>query len=177
MAISLIGYRGSGKSSVAPLLADLLQWSWIDADHHVEQQAGCTIREIFEQQGEAEFRRLERATMIELLQQPQLVIAAGGGAILHPQTRADMRASGPVVFLEAASATLAERLLRDPRTASQRPALTSLAFDEEIRQVLLQRTPLYRETATIVVPVDHRSTADITAEIWHQLPVAIKGEA
>ena len=80
MAITLIGYRGCGKSTVGELLAARLGWEFVDADAVIEQRAGKTIREIFEDSGEPEFRRIERDVMSELLQRAELVIAAGGGA-------------------------------------------------------------------------------------------------
>lgn len=94
MTITLTGYRGTGKSSVAPLLADRLGWSWIDADAEIERRAGQSIRDIFAAGGEPEFRRQERAVMVDLLSRDRLVIASGGGAILNEQTRRDMRAAG-----------------------------------------------------------------------------------
>src|SRR5215218_314511 len=116
MVITLIGYRGSGKSSVAPALAERLGWTWADADPLIEQRAGQTIREIFETSGEPKFRRLEREVLVELLGGTNLVIAAGGGAILSAETRHDMRQAGPVVWLRADVATLSARIGADATT-------------------------------------------------------------
>src|SRR6185369_11029470 len=150
MVITLIGYRGSGKSTVAAPLAERLGWSWIDADAVIEQRAGCSIREIFAAEGEPGFRRRERDVLSELLRGDKLVIAAGGGAILSAETRADMRAAGPVVWLRASVETLAARIAGDATTAERRPNLVSGGV-QEICDLLAFREPLYRECATIVI--------------------------
>lgn len=173
MIITLIGYRGTGKSSIAPALAARLGWTWVDADVELEHRAGRSIREIFTTDGEPEFRRLERATLVSLLAQERLVIAAGGGAILNPDTRADFRQAGPVVWLTADVPTIAERLTSDPTTAARRPSLTGQSLIDEIAGVLKQREPLYRETATIIMPTQARSVAEIVQEIVSQLPADI----
>src|SRR5512144_1080339 len=101
MIITLIGTRGTGKSTIAPLLAARLGWEWIDADIELERRAGKSIREIFATEGEPAFRTLERQTLVDLLKRDRLVIAAGGGAILNPDTRRDVQSAGPVVWLQA----------------------------------------------------------------------------
>lgn len=169
MTISLIGYRGTGKSRVAPLLAQRLGWAWIDADVELEQRVGRTIQEIFATDGEAEFRRLERGLLQELLQQPQLVLATGGGAILNADTRADLRAAGPVVWLTAAPLTIARRIGGDRRSATQRPRLTKLSPTQEILHVLAAREPLYRECATLTIATDRRRPKGIADEILETL--------
>lgn len=154
MVITLIGYRGTGKSTLAPVLADKLHWNWIDADAELQRRAGRTIREIFDQSGEPEFRRLERETLVSLLRQDRLIIAAGGGAILHPDTRQDIKAAGEVVWLQASVDTIERRLCGDAVTAAQRPNLTSKGGRHEIEELLAQREPLYRECASLTVETD-----------------------
>lgn len=170
MIITLIGTRGTGKTTVAPLLAAKLGWDWIDADVELERTAGRTIREIFATDGEPVFRRLERESLINLLRRDRLVLAAGGGAILNADTRRDFRAAGPVVWLQARPETVAARVLADLLTAARRPNLTASGGIEEFRTILQQREPRYRETATICVATDDRSADEIAAEIWNQLP-------
>ena len=165
MVITLIGYRGSGKSAVAPLVAERLGWAWIDADAEIEQRAGQTIREIFETEGEPRFRELERETLAELLMQSQLVLAAGGGAVLDAETRQRMRAAGPVVWLSAPVEALHARISEDASTAARRPNLTSRGGLNEIRELLARREPLYRETASIVIDAGSGSPADVAEQI------------
>ena len=155
MIISLIGYRGTGKSTVARPLAARLGWTAIDADDELERRAGRSIRDIFATDGEPEFRRLERETLVDLLRRDRLVIAAGGGAILNPQTRADFGANGPVVWLQASVETIEQRLYGDPTTtAARRPNLTASGGRQEIEQMLKVRDPYYRETASLIVATD-----------------------
>ena len=87
MVITLIGYRGTGKSTLASPLAQRLGWDWIDADVELERRAGRSIQSIFATDGEPEFRRLERELLAELLLRDRLVIAAGGGAVNPPRMR------------------------------------------------------------------------------------------
>lgn len=176
MTITLVGYRGTGKSSVARLLAERLGLAAVDADAEIERLAGCTIREIFARHGEPEFRTRERTVMAELLHREGLVIAAGGGAVLNPHTRRDMRAAGPVVWLQASSQTIAARLDADPSTRDRRPPLTDSDPSSEIATLLAVREPLYRAVATISIDTDDRSPSEIVDDIIAQLgPSAAEG--
>ena len=174
MTITLTGYRGTGKSSVAPLLAERLGWNWIDADAEIERRAGCTISDIFASGGEPEFRRQERAVMVDLLSRDRLVIASGGGAILDAQTRHDMRAAGPVVWLEATVETILTRMGADETTASRRPALTESDPRSEVEQLLSVRSPLYEAVATIRVATDQRTPQQIVDCILAELPADVQ---
>ncbi len=165
MVITLIGYRGSGKSTVAAALARTLNWSWIDADVELERRAGRTIRDIFDAEGEAGFRRRESALLAELLAGEKLVLAAGGGAVLDPDTRQRMQRAGPVVWLDAPVETLRRRILQDATTASRRPALTASGTTGEIEQVLARRRPLYQQTATLRIDTDQKDVGHIVDEI------------
>lgn len=164
--ITLIGYRGSGKSSVAEPLAERLGFSWIDADDEIERVAGKSIATIFAEEGEPRFRQVEREVMQDLLGRDKLIIAAGGGAILNAETRREMREAGPVIWLKASVTALEQRISEDASTASRRPALTSSASQrEEIQNLLDQREPLYREAATITVETDSKTVSQIVDEI------------
>lgn len=151
MVVTLIGYRASGKSSVAPKLARKLDWSWIDCDDVIEQRAGASVRDIFEHEGEAGFRKRESEILAELLQQENLVIASGGGAVLSESNRSLMKAAGPVVWLQASVEVLARRLGGDRSSSERRPSLTGRPIADEVAEVLAKREPLYRECATLIV--------------------------
>jgi shikimate kinase len=170
MVVTLIGYRGSGKSTVAPPLAARLGWEWADADALVEAAAKCSIREIFATEGEPAFRQRERQAISELLARDRLVLAAGGGAVLNADTRRDLRAAGPVVWLRAGIETLAERIVGDPTTAGRRPNLAGGGIDE-ISRLLALREPLYRECATLIVDTDGLVASEIVERIFGQLKV------
>lgn len=152
--LTLIGYRGTGKTTLAVPLARRLGWTAVDADVELERRAGRTIREIFDDGGEPEFRRIERETLVDLLGRQQLVIAAGGGAILNEDTRRDFRKAGPVIWLKASVETIERRLYGDDTTTQRRPNLTASGGRQEIEQLLTQREPLYHECATIEIATD-----------------------
>lgn len=176
MVITLIGYRGTGKSSLAPRLASKLNFDWVDADVELENWTGRSIREIFATDGEAEFRRLERELLVQLLKRDRLVLAAGGGAILNEATRQDIRAAGPVIWLQASVETIARRILRDGVTSNHRPNLTAAGGIDEIRALVAQREPLYRKCATIQVVAENSSLEGLARRIIEQLPDSIRQE-
>jgi len=154
MILTLIGYRATGKSTLAQPLAERLGWSSVDADVELERRAGRSIREIFDTDGEPEFRRLERETLIDLLSREELVVAAGGGAILNPDTRRDFKTAGPVVWLQASVDTIERRLYGDATTTERRPNLTAAGGRQEIERLLNDRGPVYQELADLVVQTD-----------------------
>jgi shikimate kinase len=164
MLVTLIGYRGSGKSTVAEALATRLGWEWIDADAVIEESAGRNIREIFASEGESGFRRREREALAGLLQGQKLVLAAGGGAILNADTRREMQAAGPVVWLQASVGVLSARIAADPTTAQRRPNLIGGGTDE-IARLLAEREPLYRECASYTIYTDNLSVPEIVERI------------
>ena len=168
--IFLIGYRGTGKTTVAKQLAARLGCGWVDADDEIERRAGKSIAEIFADQGQRAFRDLEAEVVAGLCQRGQgTVFALGGGAVLRDETRAAIRAAGPVVWLTGTPETLARRLTADPATASRRPNLTSAGGMAEIETVLAERTPLYHACATFAVDTDGKSPAEVVDEILAKL--------
>lgn len=162
MIVTLIGYRGCGKSSIAPLIANALHCDWVDSDREVERQAGLSIAEVFALHGEAHFRDLESDVLQNLVQsEKSVVIAAGGGAILREQNRVALKAAGPVVWLTADVDVLAARIQQDRATDANRPSLTGTGVVQEISQVLEVRMPLYQDSATITVSTDDRTVDEI----------------
>lgn len=171
MVITLIGYRGCGKSSVAPRLARRLEWNWLDSDAEIERRSGRSITEIFASDGESEFRRLESLVLDDALSQTNLVLASGGGAVLSEHNRNRMRAAGPVVWLHVSVPTLVERLSRS-HAAERRPSLTGRPIAEEVADVLAMREPLYRQCATIIVNADSSRPEDTARYIARQVGLA-----
>jgi shikimate kinase len=167
-SIFLIGPRGSGKSSVAPLVADALGWPWIDADDVVEQHAGRTIREIFSSVGEAGFRERESAVLAELCQLKRHVVATGGGVVVAEKNRQMLRCAGRVVWLTADYASLWDRLRADEATAERRPALAGGGSDE-VAGIVRLREPYYRACAHFTIDTAGRTLAQVAAEILGQL--------
>lgn len=146
----LIGYRGSGKTTVGRVVADRLGWDFLDADSVLEARYGQTIREIFAAEGEAGFRDKEAALLADLCGRTNTVIATGGGIVLREENRERLKKYGFVVWLTADPATLLARIQADPTTAGRRPALAGGGL-AEVEQLLAVREPLYRACADVVV--------------------------
>lgn len=167
--VFLIGYRGTGKTSVARELAIRLSCDWLDADDVIEQRAGKSIAEIFADDGETAFRDLEAAVLAELSGKTGLVVSLGGGAVLRESNRSVIRSAGSVVWLTASVDLIVARLAADETTASRRPNLTSAGGRAEIENLLNQRMPLYRECATLIVDTEGKTVAQVVDEIAARL--------
>ena len=163
--IALIGYRGTGKSSVAPLLARRLNWDWVDADVEIELQEGKSIAAIFADEGEPRFRHLEANVLAELCSRQRCVLALGGGAVLRETNRIHLQKCQTVAWLQASVDVLAERIFGDPTTAARRPNLTNHGGRKEIEALLAAREPFYRGCATLKVDTDNKRPSEIADEI------------
>jgi len=169
MLLTLIGYRATGKTTLAKLLAQRLGWEWIDADVEIERRAGKTIARIFAEDGEPAFRDLEARVIADLCRRDRLLLAAGGGAPMREENRQTMRQNGKVVWLTARPETILRRMSDDATTAQRRPNLTDKDPLEEIVQLLAQREPMYRETAHLWIDTENRTPEELTAEILDRL--------
>lgn len=167
-SLFLIGYRGTGKTTVARELAERLGCEWTDSDDVVQLRANKRIAEIFAEHGEPYFRDLEQAVVAELAAGPVQVVALGGGAVLREGSRRAIDGCH-VVWLTASPAVLAERLTADEASAAQRPSLTGAGLTEEIEQVLADRTPIYRQCATLEVDTERRAPRAIAEAILQKL--------
>jgi shikimate kinase len=166
--ILLIGYRCTGKTTVARVLAEKLGWAWVDADEVLENRHGKTIREIFASEGESGFRDKEEKIFAELCQLRGHVIATGGGVILRETNRQRMKAAGKVIWLTADAETIWQRLRLDPGTDERRPSLTVGGL-AEIEEVLKMREPLYRACADLRISTSRRSAQEIARQIADEL--------
>ena len=169
MLLTLIGYRATGKTTLARLLAERLGWDWIDADVEIERRAGKIIARIFAEQGEPVFRDIEAQVIADLCRRDRLVLAAGGGAPLRPESRQAMRDGGKVVWLTARPETVLTRMSGDATTVARRPNLTDKDPLEEIIHLLEIRTPIYQESAHLVVDNEGKTPAELAAEIINWL--------
>lgn len=160
--VYLIGYRGVGKTTIAPVLARRLGWIAMDLDQQIEVQERISIAEIFQERGETAFRQLETALLKEIASQSNCVVSTGGGIILDPANRKLLRETGTVIWLTANPETLLQRIEQDN---IKRPALSSLPMLDEITTLLNQRTPLYQATAHYVVQTENIKTDDVVAQI------------
>jgi shikimate kinase len=162
--IVLIGYRGTGKSSVGPILAARLEWEFIDADEWIEAVAGRPIAGIFASEGESGFRDRESRTLVELCSAAHRVIATGGGAVQRAANRDLIRGAGFVAWLTATPETAWARMRADPTTAARRPSLATGGL-EEVVNLMAARAPLYRMTAHAEFSTEGRSPQDVAADI------------
>jgi shikimate kinase len=150
MNIILLGYRGSGKTSIGKKLASQLWKTFVDIDDEIcERFDGLTIAEIWDQHGEAAFREMEVKVTQEYCAKSDLVIALGGGTVMQPAARqAVVEADAIRIYLYSEPQVLLQRIKGDAATAANRPNLTQFGGGlEEIKSVLEERDPVYREVA------------------------------
>jgi shikimate kinase len=158
--IVLVGFMGAGKTTVGQLLAERLRLPFTDSDEVIERRAGRPVRQIFAQDGEPAFRALEHQVIAELLDDPALVLALGGGAAEHPGTR-DRLACTQVVYLQVGYGQAMRRVGGDPgRPLLARPDLAA---------TYERRLPLYAEIATVTVSTDGRHPEAISQDILARL--------
>lgn len=167
--IALIGYRGSGKSTVAKLLAAKLGWDSVDTDEMVVETAQKSIRQIFEEDGEATFREYEKVCLEYILEHEQLVIATGGGIIIQPENCARLRQNAWVVFLDLPPVQLWQRIQADTQTTENRPNLTG-GGREEIETILARRRPIYESLANDHLHISGMTPEEIVSAIIANLP-------
>jgi shikimate kinase len=167
MGVVLIGYRGSGKTTVGQKLAKRLGRSFVDADDLIVAMAGKTIKEIFEQDGEPVFRDHESAILREVVSRLDHVLSLGGGALERAENRRLFSAGGHrVIYLRCDADELLRRIQSDTLTAAMRPALTGLGGGiEEINALLARREPVYRSVMTDEIDVTHLSPSQVVDRI------------
>ena len=162
MNIVLIGYRGTGKSTVGRILAERLRRRMVSTDAEVVSRAGLPIPKLVERYGWDHFRNLESAVCSELSREDSLIIDSGGGAILRDANVRALKQNGVLFWLTASPQTSRERIAAD----HGRPSLTGTkSFVDEIAEVLAQRIPAYQAAADHVVSTDDRSAAEIASFI------------
>ena len=144
--VAIVGLMGAGKSAIGKRLAQRLALPFVDADNEIERAAGCTIAEIFEKYGEAEFRQGERRVISRLLDEPPHVLSTGGGAYMDTETRRLMKAKALTVWLRAEIAVLYDRV----RKRGHRPLLKQGDPREILERLMTQRYPVYAEADIVV---------------------------
>ncbi len=160
----LVGPPASGKTTVGTAVASALGVEFRDTDRDVENTTGTSVADLFVEHGEQHFRDLERAAVARALAEHDGVLALGGGAVMHPETRALLvehgRAGGLVVWLDVDLGSAAKRvgLSRDRPLLAVNPRAM-------LRTMLEDRAPLYREVATATVPTSGRTAEDVVADV------------
>ncbi|GJL65782.1 MAG: shikimate kinase 2 [Nitrospirales bacterium] len=166
MNIALIGYRGTGKSTVATVLGQKLGRHVVSTDAEVIAKAQLPIPEIVEQFGWDHFRQIESEICRTLSRQDNLIIDTGGGAILKEENVTALNTNGVIFWLTAEISTIASRIGGD----TQRPSLSGTkTFVEEIEEILNERTPKYQAAADHIIPTDHCSPDQIAESIYSRL--------
>ena len=161
--IVLVGFMGAGKTTIGHLLAAKLGLPFADSDQVIEQRAGRPVRQIFAEDGEPTFRALEHQVIAELLDGPEMIIALGGGAAEHPQTREKL-GSDPVTQVVHLQVGYAQALRRVGGDAG-RPMLAR----PDLPALYERRLPVYAGIATLAVSTDDRHPETVTEDIVTQL--------
>lgn len=160
--MAIVGYMGSGKSTVGSIVAEELDWEFLDLDGAVAERAGLSIPEIFESSGEPHFRNLERLELLDALDGPhERVIACGGGVIIDPRNRARLLEVTTVFLWE--DADVLYRRTRGPT----RP-LRGASFEDFARRYA-ERLPYYLEVAALQIEPDNRPPRRVADEILEWL--------
>jgi shikimate kinase len=166
MNVILIGYRGTGKSTVGKLVAARLGRVLVSTDAEVVKLAGQSIPEIVEKNGWEYFRNLETKICQDLVGRDGIVIDTGGGAILRSHNVEALKRTGKLFWLTASVETIAKRIGSD----THRPSLTGTkSFVDEIQDVLRERTPKYQAAADHVIETDGRSAAQAADDVLARL--------
>jgi 3-dehydroquinate synthase len=164
--VILIGFMGSGKTTVGKRLAERLGYDFVDTDSLIEELTKKSISEIFEVQGEAVFRSIEKKVIAEVVQKKNQVISCGGGAVLYPENADRLRKSGKVILLSTSLETLYERLKPE---ISERPLLRTENPQEQIKSLLNKRSATYKKVAHFSVETDNKSVEEVVEEIIERL--------
>lgn len=169
LIISLVGMPGGGKSTVGRSLARQAGMRFVDSDSEIEKQLGESVRSFFDREGEARFRDIEQAVIADLLQRHgDMVLATGGGAVLREANRQALRQRSTVLYLRSTPEELFRRLRHD----TQRPLLQVKDPLQKLRELYVQRDPLYRSTAHYTIEVGRPSVATLVNMVLMQLELA-----
>ena len=168
MNLSLIGFMGSGKSTISSRLADNLGFDFVDTDALIEKTASKSINEIFNDEGEGVFRKLESQVLEDLVGREGLVIATGGGIVTNKRNIQSLRELGIVFWLDADVDSILERVSRN----NERPLLQTKDPRKTIVNLLSQRSALYNQCCDERIPTDDLSVEEISfgiaesARLW-----------
>ena len=167
MNIVMVGFMGTGKTSVSRALARKTGWHCLDVDEWVVKKAGRTIPAIFEAEGEEGFRNRETEALREIRDGERQIVAGGGGIVLRPENIAIMKARGTVVCLTASPETVFARVGRD----SNRPNLNGRRSAAGIAELMEKREMAYREAADLLISTDHKTVDAIAEELRERLGI------
>lgn len=169
--IFLTGFMGSGKSTIAPLLANTIGYECFDVDRVIEERLGMKINDIFKEQGESFFRNIERSVLYDASQRERCVVSLGGGTITYGNNLYLIKSSGILVYLKASPEILLKRL----KNKANRPMLTTddcqrlgeAALRERIDQIFSTREPFYEKADIIVFTDNNRPEYTVDEIVKH----------
>jgi shikimate kinase len=163
--VFLVGPMGAGKTTIGRQLSELLRLEFIDSDHEIEARTGANIPWIFDVEGEGGFRAREESVIDELTQRQCIILATGGGVVMHEANRRHLQARGTVIYLLTPVSVQLERTSRD----RNRPLLRTPDPRKRLTELMALRDPLYREVAHIIMPTDGGSAREVAMKIIHAL--------
>ena len=165
--ILLIGFMGSGKTTVGKCLSSTLNMDVVDTDHYIYQNSGLSANEMFDLHGEDYFRNCETKAIKSICLRDNIIISCGGGIVIRGKNVRIMKKNGIIVFLDAKPSTIYERLKKDV----QRPLLKQNMTLEFISDFLGKRNLLYQGVADIVVQTDNKTPENICMDIIRQVNI------
>ena len=163
--IFLIGFMGTGKSTIAEALKRKYDMQIVDMDAEIEKEQKMAISDIFATKGEEYFRDLETQLIKDLQKKDNVVVSCGGGAVLRDENITEMRKSGKVVLLNATPETILQRV----KNSHNRPLLEGNKNIDFIRELMSKREDKYSYAADITVNVDNRAVVEIADEVYSEV--------
>lgn len=164
--IALIGFMGVGKTVVGEALAQKLNWQFLQLDSLIEQKAGKSIPDIFQEDGEIAFRELEIEATKEVCQGENMVIACGGGVVLNQINIDRLRQKSLIIYLTASPRVILKRILN---SGEERPLLRTSNKASKIQELLKFRKPLYEQAADIKIDTNKLDANSIAGSIIAKL--------
>lgn len=165
--LALIGFMGAGKTSVGRMVAELLHFHYLDTDELIQSRTGRTISRIFEEEGEAAFRKLEQQVVKELAPRKRTVISTGGGLPTMAGNLASLKTHALTVCLWASPEKIWERV----KNQAHRPLLCGPNPRSRIAELLAARAPFYRQ-ADVLINTDLRPVREVAQQVVHQFRLA-----
>ena len=169
--LALIGFMGTGKTSVGRLVAEQLRFDYVDTDDMIQTATGRTINDIFKTDGEPAFRTLEEKIVAEFVNRTKTVIATGGGSPTNPKNLASLKKHALVVCLWSSPEKIWERV----KNQTHRPLLHDADPQKKIRELLAAREPFYRQ-ADVLLNTEQRSVREVTQQVVHQFRLEASGQ-
>lgn len=169
--IFLIGFMGSGKTTIGKLLSQIAGFTFIDTDQMIEENTNMKIYDIFHQKGEEYFRQIEAEVLNNLKETRQCIISCGGGIILQEENRSILKKEGKTVFLNGSIKHIIDRIDKN----NDRPILAPFMESDSNKKygaaqnILDSRMPYYMETAHIIIDTDHKKPEEIAEEIFQKI--------